>query len=176
MQTITRPFEFDAAHRVMNQKFKCHNLHGHRYRAELTFQFNEMQDIGYEMDFAEIKRIAGAWIDDYLDHGFIANPADADLINICHNSGWKLYLMHLDENYCNPTAENIAQELFCAISFLMNSPTFMLQSVKLYETPNCWTVVTEPNPHFSQAFQVAMTDSLVSYKKSKGTIQYDDRK
>lgn len=32
MATITRAFEFDAAHRVMNEKVKCFNLHGHRFK------------------------------------------------------------------------------------------------------------------------------------------------
>ena len=31
MATVTRIFEFDAAHRVMNEKVKCFNLHGHRF-------------------------------------------------------------------------------------------------------------------------------------------------
>ena len=31
MQLITRKGTFDSGHRVMNEQYKCYNLHGHTY-------------------------------------------------------------------------------------------------------------------------------------------------
>ena len=76
MQYITRSGTFDSGHRVMNERMKCFNLHGHTYLYDLTFSFDSMKDIGYAIDFKEIKRVACQWIDDILDHGFIVNPKD----------------------------------------------------------------------------------------------------
>ena len=51
MKTLTKIFEFDAAHRVMHERIKCFNLHGHRFKVELTFEFNEVSALGYAIDF-----------------------------------------------------------------------------------------------------------------------------
>jgi hypothetical protein len=57
-QYITRKGNFDSGHRVMNERMKCFNIHGHTYLYELEFEFNEMEEIGYAIDFKEIKRVA----------------------------------------------------------------------------------------------------------------------
>ena len=58
MQIITRKGSFDAGHRVMNEKMKCFNLHGHTYLYELQFAFGYMKGIGYALDFKEMRRSA----------------------------------------------------------------------------------------------------------------------
>ena len=82
-QYITRKGTFDSGHRVMNERMKCFNMHGHTYLYELEFEFNSMEAIGYAIDFKEIKRVGCQWIDDMLDHGFIVNPKDDDVIKAC---------------------------------------------------------------------------------------------
>ena len=68
MQEIVRMAEFDSMHRVMNEKMKCFNVHGHRYKVEMGFEFDSNQfgdeSIGYAIDFKEIKRVGSQWIDD----------------------------------------------------------------------------------------------------------------
>ena len=119
-QTITRKGKFDAGHRVMHEAVKCFNIHGHCFDYELTFDYDEQKDIGYPLDFKEIKRVACSWIDDYLDHGFIANPHDEKIIHTCKELGSKLWVMSLNGGkFCNPTAENIAQEIAMAVSVLL---------------------------------------------------------
>ena len=53
---VTRKGKFDAGHRVMNERFKCFNLHGHEYHYELTFSYLMSEEIGYAIDFKEIKK------------------------------------------------------------------------------------------------------------------------
>ena len=83
MGKLTRIFDFDAAHRVMNEKMKCFNLHGHRFHVELTFRYSEVTALGYAIDFKEIKRLAGTWLDESFDHATILNPLDEELIAFC---------------------------------------------------------------------------------------------
>ena len=179
MQTITRKGSFDSAHRVMNEKMKCFNLHGHTYLYELTFQFNSTEEIGYAIDFKEIKRVGCQWIDDCLDHGTILNPKDIDVITACKATNSKLWLMSLngEENYCNPSAENIAKEIFIAVSLLLDTKELWLQSVRLWETPNCYTdcfaqsITAEEAAHFI----TCKGEQINNYKKDKGVVIYDDR-
>jgi len=181
IQYITRAGTFDAGHRVMNERMKCFNIHGHTYLYELTFSFSSMEEIGYNIDFKEIKRVAMAWIDDYLDHGMILNPHDLDLIEICEKLNSKYWLMslHGTATYCNPTVENIAKELFMAMhSLFLNQKGLRIYEVKLFETPNCSTICRwesiskEEHINFSAIRDMELND----YVKLKGSIEYDDRK
>jgi len=180
MQDITRKGTFDAAHRVMNQKFKCFSLHGHLYQYELTFEYNDELPIGYAIDFQEIKRIGCQWIDEYFDHGTIINPHDTVLIQACKDLGSKYWLMSLKgtNEYCNPSAENIAKELFLGVSYLLNSDNLKLKQIRLYETPNCYTdcfnnSITEQEQNNFNRYNNA---SLSAFKDLKGIVEYDDRK
>lgn len=173
MGIITRAFEFDAAHRVMNEKVKCFNLHGHRFKVELTFHYEEKKKLGYAIDFKEIKRVACGWIDENLDHACILNPMDADLIALCAANGWRKYIM----GFCkyediNPSAENLAEELFIIVSYLMAPHNITLTNLRLYETPNCWVDCCEVSV---AEIHPDVFKSLDAWMKEKGIMNYDIR-
>ena len=132
-QYITRKGEFDACHRVMHERIKCYNLHGHRFGYELVFSFVEEHKLGYAIDFKEIKRVACAFIDDKLDHGAILNPKDRVVIECCEKLDSKLWLMSIfgEGEDCNPSAEHISKEMFLALSILMNDDNLKLERVRL---------------------------------------------
>lgn len=180
-QTITRKGNFDSGHRVMNEKMKCFNLHGHTYIYKLTFEFNEMESIGYAIDFKEIKRVACQWIDDLLDHGMILNPKDAVAIDATLALGGKLWLMSLngDGEYCNPSVENIAKEVFLAMEALFHNYKHLhIHKVKIYETPNCATVckaISISNVEKTNWVETRFAD-VYAYAQAKGVLEYDDRK
>ena len=81
-----------------------------------------MEEIGYAIDFKEVKRVFCQWIDDILDHGMILNPKDELLIRTTKEYGTKLWLMSLngENQYCNPSVENIAKEIYLAMEILTN--------------------------------------------------------
>lgn len=172
MATITRICEFDAAHRVMNEKVKCFNLHGHRFRVEMTFEYFSKGSLGYAIDFKEIKRIGCAWIDEHLDHTCILNPKDTELIDLCRKNNWRLYVMgfNRDEDI-NPSAENLAAELFYILKQLFSNESLNLVNLRLYETPNCWVD--------AQVYDYVMDDkginSLRDWRREKGEMNYDIR-
>lgn len=186
IQYITRKGNFDSGHRVMNEFMKCFNIHGHTYLYELTFSFENMEEIGYAIDFKEIKRVFCQWIDDIMDHGMILNPHDTKLIETTKEYGTKLWLMSLNGQgeYCNPSVENIAKEVFCAMHILSETlyagvPTGLkIHSIKIYETPNCFTecFADSISEDEFQNFQLANGKDIESYAKEKGVLEYDDRK
>ena len=180
MQTITREYGFDTGHRVMNERFKCFNVHGHRYHIKLTYSFQDTHEIGYIIDFKEIKRVGVQWIDDMMDHGFIANPVDIKLIKILKDIETKLYFMSLNGNgYCNPTVENVAREIFLAQEVIFeNYEGLEIHHIRLNETPNCSTdVYKESIPDIEREnFYKTKYDEIKKYATDKGIVEYDDRK
>lgn len=179
MQYITRKGSFDSAHRVMNERMKCFNVHGHTYLYELTFKFTSMKDIGYAIDFKEIKRIGCQWIDDLLDHGSILNPNDKLLISTCHDLGSKVWVMRLNgDEYCNPTVENIAKEIFLAMEYLFDRINGLsIHQIRLWETPNCYTdCFRESIDRLEREFFGHWRGKEIrAYAKEKGTVEYDER-
>lgn len=173
MATVTRIFEFDAAHRVMNERVKCFNLHGHRFKVEVTFEYNKKAAIGYAIDFKEIKRIVGAYIDEHFDHACILNPLDKELIDLCKKNGWRVHIVGMGRNEdINPSAENLASELFYTVKQLfINDRDVWPTNIRLYETPNCWVDADGWDI-------VPMGDflnNLDEWRKSKGEMNYDIR-
>lgn len=186
IQYISRKGNFDSGHRVMNERMKCFNIHGHTYLYELTFSFENMEDIGYAIDFKEIKRVFCQWIDDVLDHGMILNPKDTKLIETTKEYGTKMWLMSLngEGEYCNPSVENIAKEIFMAMDTLSkvlyrNSKTgLQIHKVQIYETPNCWTECFRDSVSDMERllFNKSRWEEIKDYAESKGIFEYDDRK
>lgn len=185
LQYITRNGSFDSGHRVLNQAFKCHNLHGHTYLYKLKFEFTECEEIGYAIDFQEIKRIGCQWIDDILDHGMILNPQDYQVIDTVKKIGSKIWLMSLNGygQYCNPSVENIAKEIFLAMEILFpagdtSSTGLKIHEIEIYETPNCSTTVRQSSITEAERvnFRVQRFDEIYKYSLEKGRVEYDARK
>ena len=172
---LIRAFEFDAAHRVMNERVKCYNLHGHRFKVEAKFNFEEVNSLGYAVDFKEIKRVLFDYLDKKLDHAGIFNPLDTELIDLCTKEGWRLWTMGLGRNDdVNPSAENIASEIFVISQLFFNHEKhgISISRIRLYETPNCWVDCTEP-------LYMPTTEKLAEINKDRETysdFEYDARK
>ena len=153
-QTIFRKGNFDAAHRIVNHPGKCANIHGHTYLFEIGLEFdNHVEDVikepggmGYPIDFGVMKTSILKYIDDVYDHGTIFNPKDEYLANIARDWAPKMrsvemYIYGKDE-FCNPSVENIAVQLLMELKHLFDCNQFQIVSIKLNETPNCWTIAT----------------------------------
>ena len=186
IQYISRKGNFDSGHRVMNEFMKCYNTHGHTYLYELTFSFENMEEIGYAIDFKEIKRVFCQFIDDKIDHGMILNPKDKILIDAVSKLNTKLWLMSLNgsNQYCNPSVENIAKEVFLSMEILSNtlyknSPIGLkIHKVTIYETPNCWTECLSESISSKEStnFYLYRGKEIENYAEEKGVYEYDDRK
>ncbi len=180
MNKIIRKGSFDAGHRVMFQRFKCSHMHGHRYEYQLEFSYSEMQDLGYAIDFSEIKRIGCAWIDSQMDHSFLANPLDMKVISLAEELGSNIFKMHLTDlkGSCNPTVENIAKEIFFAIYTLLSSDNLKLERVTLHETANCIGICEGLSEAEIKVFcsHKDYLEQLNDFRSRAGKIEYDSRK
>lgn len=84
------------------------------------------------IDFSVIKERVGGWIDQCWDHNLLLNAADP-LLHIPANMFEKYPYIMVNGN---PTAENMAKELFAVASELLHPLT--VENVRLYETPNSY--------------------------------------
>ena len=85
---IFKEFTFEAAHRLPHVPagHKCARLHGHSFRVAIHVQGPVDPDVGWVLDFAEIKRAFQPFYDQ-LDHHYLIEIAGLD----------------------NPTSENLAR-------------------------------------------------------------------
>ena len=107
--------EFDAAHSLPGYQGKCARLHGHTYQVEMVVEGNVAED-GFVIDFYKLKNILAAVLQD-LDHNY------------------------LNEILPNPTAETIAQWISERLKKEMETTSFRLFSLKLWEGKNEWVMI-----------------------------------
>ena len=170
MRTLVRKFGFDAGHRVINHPGKCQHFHGHRYYGEIGLFYKEVAEIGYAIDFGDVKKLALGAFDEFFDHGMILNPADPWKKELALD-GQKIYtLSYYEDNvFRNPTAENIAAEMLCMLDVIFEnheglSPAY----IKLWETPNCSVVMSWDDMELSEinGFEYHKADLVRSFVES----------
>lgn len=134
--TCSRRLEWDAMHRVPGHAGPCRAYHGHRYAATLTCE-GAVTPSGMIIDFGEIKRVVGAWIDDHWDHTAILwenddDPAVQAITESNRTFARPVYFMRRP-----PTAEEIAKELAEVATELLSDFLIAVVEVTVAETPNC---------------------------------------
>lgn len=155
-ESITRRFEFDYGHRVLNHNGKCKYLHGHRGVALVSLAAHQFNELSMIHDFGDIKKKIGEWIDNNWDHNLLLHKDDPllELRKDIHDTCTE------DENFCklislvlnrapyimqngNPTAEMMARELFFHAYEIMRKDGIEVTRVVLYETPNSFATYEE---------------------------------
>jgi 6-pyruvoyltetrahydropterin/6-carboxytetrahydropterin synthase len=106
MFRVTKEIHFCYGHRLLNYAGKCRHLHGHNGRAVITLEAEALDTLGMVVDFSEIKRIVGRWIDEQLDHRMLLHEADPIIPELIRQ-GEPFVTLN-----ANPTAENIARLIF----------------------------------------------------------------
>jgi 6-pyruvoyltetrahydropterin/6-carboxytetrahydropterin synthase len=85
------------------------------------------------VDFSEVKRVVGGWIDANLDHKMILHRDDPILPSLRERNE-PVYVVDV-----NPTAENIARLIFGVVKSL----GFPVVEVTLWETENSFATYSE---------------------------------
>lgn len=128
MHRVSREISFCYGHRLLNYDGKCRYLHGHNARAVITLEGAKLDHRGMLVDFSDLKRVVGTWIDETLDHKMLLHRDDPALP----------LLRQLNEPVVvldvNPTAENIARLIFDHVA----AEGFPVVEVRLWETDNCY--------------------------------------
>lgn len=68
MITITKVFEFEAAHWLPKHEGLCRKVHGHSYKLEVEVTKEISESSGMIMDFADLKKVVREVIIDKYDH------------------------------------------------------------------------------------------------------------
>lgn len=136
MNTCTRRLTFESMHKVLGSK-KCGKCHGHSYKAVITVKAKELDNLGMVIDFSAVKLYVGNWVDTFWDHRSILNKDDP-ILPVLQEMGEQPYIM----NYGNPTAENMAKELYEVSQKLLPSNIEVVK-VRIWETENCYADYSE---------------------------------
>ena len=123
---------FDSAHFLTDYYGKCENLHGHRWRVEVTLAQPELQTEGtmrdMVLDFGVFKQAVRALANE-LDHTFLVEEGSLkqSTIEALEAEGFKLTILPF-----RTTAENLAKYFFDRLEE-QGLPVF---EVECDETPN----------------------------------------
>lgn len=131
--TCTRRLEFDYGHRLLRHEAKCAHVHGHRGVVEVECSAPALDAVGRVIDFSEVKRVVGGWIDERWDHAFIVGWEDTAMIDFLHGQAQRHFVLEAE-----PTAENLAAHLGVVAGDLLRPLGISVMRLRLYETPNGW--------------------------------------
>lgn len=132
--TCTKRLEFDFGHRLLNHESKCAHVHGHRGMLDITCSSPAGLDhAGRIIDFGDIKRLVGGWIDDHIDHAFVYNAEDLVMREFL-----RTHKQRCHELPCEPSAENLARMLGHRAATILFVRDIVVTHVRFYETPTSW--------------------------------------
>jgi 6-pyruvoyltetrahydropterin/6-carboxytetrahydropterin synthase len=114
MYEIVVEQHFESAHFLRGYKGKCENMHGHRYIVRVRLQGEKLNEIGLVYDFTDVKRHLGGILAGY-DH-------------TCLNDIPPF-------NKSNPSAENIAAEVYRELKLRMAQENVTISAVEIWENP-----------------------------------------
>ena len=123
---------FDSAHFLTDYYGKCENLHGHRWRVEVTLEAESLQAEGtmrdMVLDFGVFKKAVRAAAKE-LDHTFLIEEGSLkpETIAALEGEGFSLTMLPF-----RTTAENLARWFFEKLS----AEGLPVAEVEVDETPN----------------------------------------
>lgn len=131
---LTKKFDFEMAHSLLNYDGLCKHIHGHSYKLAVTVIAVPNWDKsspkrGMVMDFGDLKAIVNRLIVKPLDHAFVINAETPEEFYSQNN---QLFERMIKVDY-QPTCENMVIDF--AEKIMKELPEEVeLFSVKLHET------------------------------------------
>ena len=113
---VTKVFQFDGAHKLLNYNGKCEKLHGHTWTVHVTVEADVGRG-GIAFDFARLKQIVEEKALSILDHSYVNEIVE------------------------EPSAENIALWIWERVAGAVP-----LCEVRVYETPTSFVTYRGPEP------------------------------
>ena len=121
---------FDAGHRLLKYRGKCDVPHGHTYKAEIMLSSEKLDQMGFVVDFLELKDKVGQWVDENWDHAFLVNERDEELLRALNSLSEKKIFVF---SSTNPTAEAMAKYLYEYVHELYGD---LVSKVRIWESQN----------------------------------------
>ena len=114
--------DFASAHTLRGYPGACSRMHGHNWKVETEIEASSLDETGMAIDFKTIRQ-ATIKLTDKLDHRYINEISPFDTVN--------------------PTAENIAANIFENLSKALNSKSVRVKAITLWETERACVRYTE---------------------------------
>lgn len=116
MYSISKEFHFSASHQLrgLPDDHQCARLHGHNYIVKIGIQNDELNGVGFILDYADLAPIK-AFIDDTLDHRHLNTVLEF-----------------------NPTAERMARWFHDVTRETLDLPPGSQVTISISETPKTW--------------------------------------
>lgn len=127
---VTKIIHFSYGHRLINYDGPCQHLHGHNGMIEIDVASDTLDAHGMVVDFGDIRRVVKDWVDANLDHRMVLCRADP-MVAVLQKEHEPLYLID-----GNPTAENIAMEIFTQA----RAHGLAISEIRLWETASSYAV------------------------------------
>ena len=132
---ITKQFSFETGHALYGYDGKCKNVHGHRYKLDVTVIGKPISDknhvkFGMVIDFSDLKKIVKEEIVDVFDHAtvFNKNTPHVELAKALEDRGHNVLLVDYQ-----PTSEMMVIDFSDKIKKRLPN-NIALHSLKLQET------------------------------------------
>ncbi len=103
---------FAAAHALRGYKGACENVHGHNFRVRVTIQGEQLNELGFLVDFVLLDSLLRGEAQ-RLDHHFLNEVAPFDVLN--------------------PTAENLARHFFEVVHAAVAAEPVKVREVTVWE-------------------------------------------
>ena len=128
--SVTKKFKWHCAHRLLNHKGLCNNIHGHTYKMEVT-AMGKLKNDGMIVDFGDLKNIITAEIVNNFDHALLIYKEDDDLMGVHDAMLTKTFIFPF-----NTTVENMVKWIFETLNKAseINDWGLVFTKVVLYET------------------------------------------
>lgn len=91
---------------------------------------DSLDNLGFVLDFTELKDVVSKWVHDHWDHGFLLNDRDQELLTALKSLQRSKIFVFENEN---PTAEVIARYLFNVVRGQYGP---LVSRVRIWESPN----------------------------------------
>lgn len=135
MFRIRKQFKIEMAHRLSSAYSACctDQIHGHSYLIEVFLEAPKLNEDGMIMDFGELKRIIGEYIDQW-DHALV----------LPENMAEGMPTSKLIKTDYNPTAEAMAYDMLNHIDALLSKAKHRgasgarVYKVRIHETVTGW--------------------------------------
>jgi len=114
--------DFASAHTLRGYPGACSRMHGHNWKVETEIEASSLDETGMAIDFKTIRQ-ATLEHTDKLDHRYLNEIEPFDTIN--------------------PTAENIAANIFASLSKDLNTNSIRVKAITLWETERACVRYTE---------------------------------
>lgn len=129
MYSVTKIVEFHTAHRLLNYKGACHNIHGHSYKAHITIESEELNHENMVIDFKDLKKVIEELTNEW-DHALFVFVGEKDLMEYCKKADIKI----VECPQSNTSAEMMAEILYKHIDKHYRNSEIKVKKVRIYET------------------------------------------